>query len=229
MNITTSGREEAHALYQGLVISHPELFASAHGVKYITDPEAIREYEAMTGEHLGVLYQKGLYEVFVVDLIEKDGIPKIQGRIILPQNGVVIVPKLGDKFVLEDQYRPQVCTKHLAFPRGHCEPNFTPEQDAVREIREELKGAKLTNIRYLGKTYPETHSDAWYCSIFLGDVEGLVAEGNTIKQDGYEGIENLVLLTADEIDAHIAEGKITCGYTLAAWALYRAYQKSQKA
>lgn len=222
MNITTSGREEARALYQGLVTSHPELFKSAHGVKYITDLEAIRKYEATTGERLGVLYQMGTYEVFVVDLIEKDGALKLHGRIIMPDNGVIIVPKLGDKFVLEDQYRYPVCGKHLAFPRGHCEHGSTPERDAAREIGEELNGAKLTNIQYLGKTYPETHSDAWYCSIFMGDVEGLAYDGNTIKQDGYEGIENLVLLSADEIDAFIAEGKIDCGYTLAAWAQYRA-------
>ena len=56
----------------------------------------------------------------------------------------------------------------------------------------------------------------------FGDVEGLIAKDKTIKQDGYEGIENLILLTADEIDAYIAEGKIDCGYTLAAWAQYRA-------
>lgn len=222
MNITTSGREEASALYQGLVASHPELFADGYGITYITDPERIREFERMTGEHLGVLYQKGLYEVFVVDLIEQDEVLKIQGRTILPYNGVIIVPKIGNKFVLEDQYRSQVCAKHLAFPRGHCEAGSKPEQDAAREIEEELKGAKLTNIQYLGKTYPETHSDAWYCSIFMGDVEGLAYDGNTIKQDGYEGIENLVLLSADEIDAFIAEGKIDCGYTLAAWAQYRA-------
>ncbi len=222
MNITTSGREEASALYQGLVASHPELFTDGYGITYITDPERIREYERMTGEHLGVLYQKGLYEVFVVDLIKQDEVLKIQGRIILPYNGVIIVPKIGNKFVLEDQYRSQVCAKHLAFPRGHCEAGSKPEQDAAREIEEELKGAKLTNIQYLGKTYPETHSDAWYCSIFMGDVEGLAYDGNTIKQDGYEGIENLVLLSADEIDAFIAEGKIDCGYTLAAWAQYRA-------
>ena len=155
-------------------------------------------------------------------MIEQNCNLKIQGRIILPHNGVIIVPKLGEKFILEDQYRPQVCDKHLAFPRGHCESGSTPEQDAAREIKEELKGAKLANVQYLGKTYPETHSDAWYCSVFFGDVEGLIAKDKTIKQDGYEGIENLILLTADEIDAYIAEGKIDCGYTLAAWAQYRA-------
>lgn len=226
MNITTSGREEARALYQGLVTSHPELFKSAHGVKYITDPEAICEYEATTGERLGVLYQMGTYEVFVVDLIEKDGALKLHGRIIMPDNGVIIMPKLGDKFVLEDQYRYPVCGKQLAFPRGHCEHGSTPEQDAVREIEEECKGAKLTNIKFLGKTYPETHSNAWYCSVFLGDIQGLSGSKDAIAQDGYEGIENLVLLTAEEIDDLIAKGKITCGYTLAAWALYRAFLKS---
>lgn len=218
----TASREKAHALYQELVASRPELFANAHGVRYITDPEEIRKYEAMTNEYLGALYKMGAYEIFVVDLIKKDGALKLHGRIILPDNGVVIVPRFGDKFILEDQYRYPVCGKHLAFPRGHCEHGSTPEQDAAREIKEECNGAELINIQYLGKTYPETNSDAWHCSVFLGEVQGLSGSKDTIAQDGYEGIENLVLLTAEEIDNLIAMGKITCGYTLAAWALYRA-------
>jgi 8-oxo-dGTP pyrophosphatase MutT (NUDIX family) len=226
MNITTNSREEAHRLYQELKVQCPEFFTSGHGVEYITDAKSICGYEDVTGERLGVLYKMGTYEAFVVDLIEKDGALKLHGRIIMPDNGVIIVPKLGNKFVLEDQYRYPVCGKHLAFPRGHCEHGSTPEQDAVREIEEECKGAELTNIKFLGKTYPETHSNVWYCSVFLGDIQGLSGSKDAIAQDGYEGIENLVLLTAEEIDDLIAKGKITCGYTLAAWALYRAFLES---
>lgn len=222
MNVTINNSEESHARYQALVKYRPEFFVDDFDITYVTDPKAILDYEAATGERLGILYQDGSYEVFVTDLVLKDGKLKVHGRIVLPDNGVIIIPKLGDKFILEDQYRYPVCAKHLAFPRGHCERDTTPEQDAIREIEEELKGAKLTNIKPLHETYPETHSDAWFCSIFLGDVEGLDGNGRVISQDGYEGIDNLVLLTADEIDALIADGTITCGYTLAAWAEYRA-------
>lgn len=221
--ITIDDRDVSHRLYQELQTKCPNLFKSAHSIKYITNPTQISDYEKSTGERIGVLYQMNDYEVFVVDLIEKNGKLSLHGRIILPKNGVIIVPKIGDKFILEDQYRYPICAKHLAFPRGHCELDSAPDQDAIRETREELGGAELTNLQYIGKTYPESHSDAWYCSVYEGEVKGISIENDVIEHDGYEGIENLVLLSATEIDAKIKSGEIDCGYTLAAWALYKAY------
>lgn len=222
--ITVNNMKESHELYKKLIDERPDLFKSNSSVEYITNMGEIIEYEQVTGERIGVLYKMGKHEVFVVDLLKKDGGFTVHGRIILPNNGVIIVPKIGDKFVLEDQYRYPVCDKHLAFPRGHCEFDADAGRDAVREIEEELMGAKLTNLSYLGKTYPETHSDAWFCSVYEGDIEGLSIENGELRCDGYEGIENLVLLSADEIEAKIRNGEIDCGYTLAAWALYKASQ-----
>ena len=221
--VTISDRKQSHALYTALQMQCPHYFVSKNGVKYITDPKAIADYENATGERIGVLYQMGDHEVFVVDLIEKGGQMKLHGRIILPENGVIIIPRVGDKFILEDQYRYPTCRKHLAFPRGHCEPGATPEENAIRETREEL-GAELTHLECIGKTYPETHSDAWYCSIITGDAEGLTFdEHGAVKRDGYEGIDNLLAYTAEEIDDLIRHHEIDCGYTLAAWAIYRAH------
>ena len=220
--ITITNPHESHALYQELQRMCPHYFASKNGVQYITDPFQIEGYELKTGERLGVLYKMDNHEIFVVDLVEKNGKMKIHGRIILPSNGVIIVPRVGDKFVLENQYRYPTCQTFLAFPRGHQEPGFAPEEDAIRETREEL-GAKLKNLKFLGKTYPETASNAWYCSVYLGDVEGLLTdESGTAWRDGYEGIDELILYSAAEIDELIREGEISCGYTLAAWALYKA-------
>lgn len=47
-------------------------------------------------------------------------------------------------------------------------------------------------------------------------------ESGTAWRDGYEGIDELILYSAAEIDELIREGEISCGYTLAAWALYKA-------
>ncbi len=147
---------------------------------------------------------------------------KLHGRIILPNNGVIIIPRIGDKFILEDQYRYPTCKAHLAFPRGHCEPGATPEADAIRETREEL-GAELTRTKCIGKTYPETNSNAWYCSIVVGEVKDLTLDSHGIvKRDGYERIDKLVTYSAEEIDLLISRGEINCGYTLAAWAIYKA-------
>lgn len=220
---TINDREESHRRYRELQKLRPDLFRSTDAAKYITDEDEINRYEDETGERLGVLYQAKNYERFVVDLVERDGKRFPHGRAILPDNGVIIVPRLGDRFILEDQYRYPVCGKHLAFPRGHCEAGSTPEEDAAREIEEELGGAKLKSPVYIGKTYPETHSMASFCSVFEGEVEGVTFENGVLKRDGYEGIENLVLLSRDEIDFLIRTGKIDCGYTLAAWALYKAH------
>ena len=220
--ITINDRDLSHELYQEIQALRPDLFKSQSNINYILDPTAIERYEQETGETIGVLYKMNDYELFVVDLIDKKGKLTLHGRIILPYNGVVIIPKIGDKFILENQYRYPVCLQHLVFPSGHCEPNATPEEDAIREIKEELRG-DLKNPIYLGKTYPETHSDAWFCSVFSGDVQGLViSPEGTIERNGYEGIQNLIAYTAEEIDQLIKDGKIDCGYTLAAWALYKS-------
>lgn len=212
--------EKAHAEYQELLSSHPELFQDQHGVTYIKDSKIISKWEKETGEIIGVMH-KSKYEIAVVDLVQKDNKQKSHGRIILPDGGVIIVPKAGDKFIFENQYRYPLCQSFLAFPRGHREANASPEEDAAREIEEELGGATIRNLHYLGKTYPETHSDAWYCSVWAGEVD---PESLSLRQ-GYEGIDDLVLLTASEIDTKIAKGEITCGYTLAAWALYLSHEK----
>ena len=209
--------EKAHAWYQELLTSYPDLFQSQHDIDYVTDPHQISEWEQKTGEIIGV-HHKGQYEIMVVDLIKKGGKLKSHGRIILPDGGVIIVPKAGDKFIFENQYRYPLCQSFLAFPRGHREANASPEEDAAREIEEELGGATIQNLHYLGKAYPETHSDAWYCSVWAGEVD---PESLTLRK-GYEGIDELILLTESEIDTKIASGEISCGYTLAAWSLYRA-------
>ena len=209
--------EKAHAEYQELLSSHPEIFQDQHGVTYIKDSKIISKWEKETGEIIGVMH-KSKYEIAVVDLIQKDNEQKSHGRIILPDGGVIIVPKAGDKFIFENQYRYPLCQSFLAFPRGHREANASPEEDAAREIEEELGGATIQNLHYLGKTFPETQSNAWYCSVWTGEVD---PESLTLRK-GYEGIDELILLTESEIDAKIASGEISCGYTLAAWSFYRA-------
>lgn len=210
-----NNREIAHSSYEKLVSRLPDFFVNQHGIEYVLDSKKIHEWEDATGETIGVIYESE-YEILVVDLINKNGKLKSHGRIILPNNGVIIIPKVGDKFVLEDQYRYPICQSFLAFPRGHCEPNSTPRDDAIREVKEELGGADIHNLRYIGKTYPETHSNAWFCSVWLGEVD----EKSLKLQKGFEGIDNLVLLSESQINEKIAKGEISCGYTLAAWALY---------
>ena len=174
--VTILDRGQSHKLYRELMKQCPHYFKSKEGVEYVTDWSEITRFEIFTGERVGVLYKMGNYENFVVDLIRKDGELKLHGRIITPYNGVIIIPKIGNKFILEDQYRYPTCGIHIAFPRGHCEPNCSPEKEAARETQEEL-GVELKNPVFIGRTYPETNSNAWYCSVYTGEVEGLKFDG----------------------------------------------------
>ena len=71
--ITINDRNESRALYQDLQRNCPHYFTSTDQVQCITDPSIIADFERETGERIGVLYKMNDYEVFVVDLIKKDG------------------------------------------------------------------------------------------------------------------------------------------------------------
>ena len=86
-------KDQAHKKYQELIKMCPDYFRNQHNVSYITDPRQISEWEQKTGEIIGV-HHKSQYEIMVVDLIKKGGKLKSHGRIILPDGGVVIIPKV---------------------------------------------------------------------------------------------------------------------------------------
>lgn len=207
----------AHLRYRNLRYRFPQFFQNKHGVEYVDDQDTILEWERENSETIGVICKTN-YEITVVDLIREDGKLKPHSRIIVPDNGVIIIPRVGDKFVFEDQYRHPSGGRFLVFPRGHGEYGATPEEDAAREIREELGGAVIRNLSYLGRTYPETNSNIWYCTVWIGDVD----EKSLKLRKGFEGIENILLMTERQVNERIAMGGITCGYTLAAWALFNS-------
>ncbi len=47
---------------------------------------------------------------------------------------------------------------HYGFPKGHVEPGETPEQAAIREVREET-GLNAEIIRYVGRFSRPSHED----------------------------------------------------------------------
>ena len=89
--ITISDRKESHRLYQELQRERPDLFKSSPSVKYVTNQSEIEKYEQETGERVGVLYKMHDYEVFIVDLIAKNGKLSLHGRIVLPFNGIQLL------------------------------------------------------------------------------------------------------------------------------------------
>jgi ADP-ribose pyrophosphatase len=93
------------------------------------------------------------------------------------------------------------------------EPGATPEQNALRELAEEL-GAEPVELIPLGTMHPDTGLAAGYVHLFAAriDTVGPVERA--------EAIRRAVRLPFPEAESMAADGRITCGFTLA--VLYRA-------
>lgn len=173
--------------------------------------EKLSRCEEITGCRFGIVY-KSRYNMMVVDPIKKsDGNCFPYERIIPTNNdGVVVVTKHESKYVLIRQFRHAIRRPQYAFPRGFSNPNCTPLDDVYREIKEEL-GADVIDIpKFLGRFTPDSGLTSSCVYVYCAEI------GNYKLTFGYEGIKEIVELTADELVKWIKEGKIDDGFTLAA-------------
>lgn len=201
--------------YFALMERCPELFRQSELITIETDREKIREFTKCSGKKIGVIYRSD-YNMLITDLIRrKDGSCYIYERIIpAEQGGVVVVAKYGDRFVLLKQFRHALRDFQYAFVRGFGERGISPSENAAKEISEEL-GAKVTECTFLGTVCADSGltgaaTSAFFCTI--EKPENLFAEG----------IKETLLLTQSELEQMIADKKITDGFTLSAYMLYKA-------
>ena len=183
----------------------------------ITDYDELLSYSREHNKKLGIIYQSE-YHIFIVDLVEN-----IRGerfpyeRIIKTRQGnsVVIIPVSGERFVLLKQFRHALGTYQYSFPRGFGEPCISIEENARKEIMEELN-AKVSSIKIIGKVV----ADSGICGEEVNIVQCSVSD---IQIDGvYEGIRCYELLSAEEMERYIQSDKINDGFTLSAWTLLNA-------
>ena len=126
-----------------------------------------------------------------------------------PFAGVVVIPMLEDKIVLLDVFRQGTMRHEIELPRGCSEPSSSPEENAIREIQEEI-GSKVLSITSLGTCVADT---AWG----TGDVYFFIAKIDSVRQlQKEENIENYKLYSFDEVMDLISHEKILDGFTLSA-------------
>ncbi len=91
---------------------------------------------------------------------------------IKPSDYVSILAQTPDeKIIIVRQYRPAIEDYVYELPSGHLKEGETPEQAAIRELREET-GCIAKSLLLLGKTYPDTgrlENRQW--AFFSNDVE----------------------------------------------------------
>jgi 8-oxo-dGTP pyrophosphatase MutT (NUDIX family) len=181
--------------------------------------------EEMFGYDFGVVY-KSKYNSLVVDPIKQtcpvSGTcqfkPFFPYERVIPtsgKDGVVMIPTHEGKYILIKQFRHAIRAEQYSFPRGYAENGGNPEDNAIRELQEELNAHSIGATELLGRVAPDsglTSTQAYVFSVIIGDYS---------TQIGHEGILEVVELTAVELDAWIKAGKITDGFTLSAWSMYK--------
>ena len=134
--------------------------------------------------------------------------------------GALAVPVTSDgKFVLVKQYRFTVKGRLLEFPAGTVEPNESPAVTIKREIEEET-GYRAHKWQTIGKfSLAPGYSDEYIYAFLAQDLEKLETPP---QQDDDEDIE-VVLMTAQELEAAILAGEPIDAKSIASFYMARAY------
>ncbi len=134
---------------------------------------------------------------------------------VLFGEGVAVVPVYRSKILLIRQFRPSVGQSILEIPAGKVEPGEDLRIAAERELEEEtgLSGGILTLM-----------SSIWTTPGFCNErIHLFLSEGGDLKKshpDEGEEIEEVLLLTPDEVWKRIQDGSLSDAKTVAGFLLY---------
>ena len=126
-----------------------------------------------------------------------------------------VIPVTADRRVLLiRQFRFGLNDFTLEIPGGMCDPGESPEDAAVRELREET-GHAAARMETLGWVHPNPALQGNRCHTYLAHD---VVEVGEQQPDEHEEIE-ILHAPLDEIPALIREGRITHSLVVAAFRL----------
>lgn len=212
--------------YGEIRMALPELFVNPPGtpVEIITDAGEVRatEEEAMRQlvthghprewGHLGVVFEDP-YSITLRDAVRgPNGQRGTYSRRINPGNapGVVVLPAHLDGLILIRHFRHSTREWHLEFPRGFGTPGERPDDDARRELLEEI-GATAETLTSLGFMYPDTGQMATAVHLYHAEIS------EYHLADREEGIGGVEAVSSAELADLIRTGTITDGFTIAAY------------
>lgn len=207
--------------YRTLVGERPERFVNPRGDIYeilLDQPRidrARREaFEARLKENLpsedtrvGVLAVDP-YLMMVRDAVRfADGRYGLYNRLMVP-SGAAMLPLVGGSIVLLHRFRHGTRRWHLEAPRGSFSGIGTYEDEARRELLEEI-GATPTELIHLGELHSTTGCLDEEHQLYLARIEAIG------EPDRHEAIESIKVLPIATVERLIAGGEITDGPTLA--------------
>jgi ADP-ribose pyrophosphatase len=214
--------------YLELLQKHPDLLGDKEALlRIITDRkmrvqwqnrrkiELRMNQQPLSFADLGIILEDPYFMV-VRDLVEfPDGQMRGYCRVINQADlrggrGVVVLPEYEGKIILLHQYRHPTRQWHYEVPRGYGEPNTPSIVNARKEIGEEIGGI-ITELFDLGEFYNNSGFEGSAVSLFFAKLSSIGSPNVN------EGIESFVLLEIPEFEHWIADGKITDGFTIAAY------------
>lgn len=157
---------------------------------------------------------QGKFLTVRVDQIERpDGSVGIYEMVDKP-DFVMVIPRIGDKFYLVNQYRYPVNSRSWEFPQGECKGVSDLEACAKEELEEEL-GLQAKELQFLGNLWLAVGNSTQGCGIFV--TEQFIQGKQKLEQSEADLISRL--FTEQEIKAMIKSGEIRSSMTIAAFGL----------
>ena len=146
----------------------------------------------------------------------KDG-RRARREIVRHPGAVAVLCRLADgRFVFVRQFRKAIERELVEIVAGTREPGEGPDACARREVQEET-GCKVASLERLGCIYTAPGFCNEKIDIYFA---GLGRAGGRPRPDPDEHIA-LVCLSARQVRAMLASGKIKDAKTLAAWLMFK--------
>lgn len=215
--------------YDYIISKHPELFIykEEFPLKIITDKNDIEKWQ---NDRIQEYQEKGLpvnwlkigvilndpYIIMLRDLVEfpddhLGGYFRIINRAELEGGrGVVILADMGKKILLIKIFRHSIRNWSWEFPRGFGESNTPIEENAKKELFEEV-GGKANELIDLGIYHSNTGLEGNQVHLVYAKLEKIG------KPNINEGIKETRFVNVNEIERMISNSEITDGFTIAAY------------
>lgn len=213
--------------YLSFAQAHPALFVNPPGgFRILLNEEEIREAEAEVARRLeaqglavewaqvGIVYQDQ-YIIILRDAVRYPdgslGTCTRFGSEVENAPTVAILPVYQGHVLLIRHFRHGTRTWHLEIPAGFGIKGLSNEENARRELEEEIE-ASTSRLISLGRVHPDTGSSSDILELFYAEVE---AYGEV---EVHEGIAGLLKVTGLEFARMIREYEITDMAAIVAYA-----------
>ena len=181
--------------------------------------------EEIYGYNFGIIYNSA-FNKLVVDPIKttsKEKKFKPYERVI-PNggNGVVMVTRIKDRFIVLRQFRHAPRKEQWSFPRGHGETDIQAIENAKKELEEEIGAISTKEPVFLGRISPDSGLTSSCASVYLVDVDQYSPD---MRNEGICEIKAVSDSFFEELLQKNSTGDISTpyddGFTMAAYMLYK--------